>query len=932
MKEVLITSSAVIAVIMLLRWFLRGKVSQRLIYGVWLLVVLRLLIPVQIGQLSFSVLSAAKPVTQTITEISDKQVAGVTHQDSYRQVLQEYIEEDQTVFTPEIQDRIQLEITNETPKEEIAVMIDKVYSEQEVFIPEAQPQVQEKVEATADPITLGQILTGIWLVGIAIMALWFICANLIFLRRAKKGSAEAEFEGVHVRISPNIPTPCVVGLFRPKIYLTPACEKNEQTRAHVLAHEKAHLRHGDHIWAFVRCLCLCVYWFDPLVWIAAAQSRRDCELACDESALKQLGDAERIAYGKTLLDIVSQSVTPSHLLQTATAMNESKKQLTERVNYIVKKPRNILIAAICMALVAAITAGCAFLGASPTEPAGPTAPQSQTTGPSTPTDPTVPSDPTGPDQEPPELVYTDLLTATTKIQRFTRYMAVGVCCEFELVYEDMSAHLSESQKQNYYEQQYRITCCDSAESVRAYIDGTMSKDLQIRGYPDDRLFTDGEGQLYLIIEPSGYVDYRDVTISESDGRLYAKAGAYDEDGWFADAYFTIENQIITQFARTDLDGIPSYVEDLFFPVPVSTIFDSADSWYRRALTSDYTAPKDANIARFFNLGFSDEPSITDAEWEQLKNVPGLERNNRLHRLPAKRMDAVLTMVFGLTLSQMNGIGMDKLTYLESTDCYYLMGDGQSQPEFGFPTAINTGANRYMNGSAQWFMVIRSNKTGHHITQNSTSYTHQVMQTTELAKEHLGMTRLEFLYASTLMLQRKMEAEGWSEEDRESVCWNAYSIKNRSLYLEDGVLMMQAQYSSLADPEAPLYKTIYIPYKTPILPTNFKDDCYYWLIDMSNHTDGYVADAYATLLLECAVLNPDQFLHILSEFNKDTIDICWGQLYYGVISLEDADALNKMLDHLSTRTDLTDREQQTLNRLCEAPLWYHYTDFLDPPTN
>ena len=35
MKEVLITSSILIAVIMLLRWLLRGKVSQRLIYAAW---------------------------------------------------------------------------------------------------------------------------------------------------------------------------------------------------------------------------------------------------------------------------------------------------------------------------------------------------------------------------------------------------------------------------------------------------------------------------------------------------------------------------------------------------------------------------------------------------------------------------------------------------------------------------------------------------------------------------------------------------------------------------------------------------------------------------------------------------------------------------------------------------------------------------------
>jgi phage host-nuclease inhibitor protein Gam len=67
-----------------------------------------------------------------------------------------------------------------------------------------------------------------------------------------------------------------------------------------------------------------------------------------------LGDSQRIAYGKTLLDIVAHSMSPVHLLETATAMNETKKQLTERVNFIVKKPRNLIIAAISLLLIAAI--------------------------------------------------------------------------------------------------------------------------------------------------------------------------------------------------------------------------------------------------------------------------------------------------------------------------------------------------------------------------------------------------------------------------------------------------------------------------------------------------------------------------------------------------------------------------------------------------
>lgn len=928
MKEVLITSSVLIGVILLLRRLLRGKVSQRLIYAAWALVVLRLLIPIQIGQLDFSLLTAARPVTQAVEQVTDRQVAGVTDQDAYRQVLQEYIDKDPSVFTPVVQGHIQSCVEIEMSGEEIAEMIDKVYTQQEVFIPQVQPQVQQQVDATAAPVTVGQILTGIWMTGMAVMAVWFLIANLIFLRRAKKDSVEAEFDGVRVRISPNVPTPCVVGLLRPVIYLTPAIAENEQGRRHVLAHEQVHLRHGDHIWALLRCICLCVYWFDPLVWIAAARSRRDCELACDESALKKLGDGERMAYGKTLLDVVSQSRNPAHLIHTATAMNESKKQLTERVKYIVKKPRNILIAAICLILVASIVTGCAFLGGNPGTSADPTDPPAQ---PTDPTSPGVPDPPSDGDVFEPADAETNAIVEKL-VEGYSGYLSVGSCCSYEPISEDMSAYLSDSQKQNYHNFQYRITCCHTAQEFQAHIDRTIAKDLQTRDDIAQRLFTDDNGQLYLIVVPMGSVSYRYATVGTVNGRLYAKSGAYDEDGWFADAYFAFEetdgNLVITRVYRTDRDEIPAELENVMFPMHLRAIFDNPDSWYRRALTSSYDDPANANIAKFFNLGFSDEPAITDQEWEALKNVPGFQRNEKLHRLPKDRMDAALCLVFGLKLDKMNGIGMEKLTYLESTDCYYLMEGQDNVGELHFEQPPRQGFNYYTDGNFEHCYVYIG-VAGSKLCIQQNSVTYWLEQTTQLAGEHLGMTRLEFLYASSLMIQKKMEAEGWSEADRERVYWNAHSIKNRRLYMEDGVLMMQAQYSSLTEPADPLHQTLYIPFEAPAMPATYKADSFRWLIEMANHVDGFVSDAHAGLLLECAVVDPNLFLRVLSEFDQDTIDICWGQLYYGVLSLEDANALNGMLTGLSRRTDLNDREKQTLNKLLQEPVWYSYSIFLDP---
>ena len=367
MKEILISSSLLILLVLLLRWLLRGKVRQKLLYAAWLLVALRLLVPVQFGQWSYSVTS----LTQTVAEQSE------TVQQA-EQILQTPVQIFQTTEPQPL-------VTEPTQP---SAVVKPEYQK-----PETTPQTQpQKTVEKAGP-TLSQILKTIWLAGIGLMALWFLLTNLIFRRKIKGGSVVLETEApLPVRVSPQVPSPCLVGLIRPVIYVTPECTEDPQILRHVITHETAHLRQWDPVWSFVRCVCLCIYWFNPLVWVAAIQSRRDCELSCDESALKQLGDEERIAYGKTLLTMV-RSASPAALLNTATSMSESKKRLKERMCFIVKKPRNIVLAAIAMILVIALAAGCAFTGGKQKEET-PKATEPTTTEPTTipTTEPTQPQE------------------------------------------------------------------------------------------------------------------------------------------------------------------------------------------------------------------------------------------------------------------------------------------------------------------------------------------------------------------------------------------------------------------------------------------------------------------------------------------------------------------------------------------------------------
>ena len=341
MRTILLTSSVLILVLVLLRYLLRGRISLRLQYALWLLVAARLLIPFELGQSALSVLSLAHlaeetPAAQAIQSMGELSIPAQSFEDAYAQVVDAYESRgiDVSALTGSAREALDYEAQNRM----------------------AGPTLSELAADTAQTL---------WLIGAGLMVLWFLAANLRFRRKLRQTAEPASVPGcpLPAYVVAGLPSPCLFGLLRPAVYLTPACLESEDRLRHVTAHELTHYRHGDPWWALVRCACLCLYWFDPLVWWAASLSRRDCELACDEGTLTRLGEEQRLAYGRTLVDMVSVGASPSGLLQTATTMQSGKKSLKERIVLIAKQPRMLAATAVCLVLVLAAAVGCTFTGA-----------------------------------------------------------------------------------------------------------------------------------------------------------------------------------------------------------------------------------------------------------------------------------------------------------------------------------------------------------------------------------------------------------------------------------------------------------------------------------------------------------------------------------------------------------------------------------------
>lgn len=342
MKEILLTSSALILALLALRQLFRRTVSRRMQYALWLLVLVRLLVPVNVGTLAHNVLSAAEPVQAVVEERLDTPVLYV---------------QDGTERRP-----AQLANGNAPQGDPLSPPSDAAQS--------APADEYSIVTPTYRTVTLSEALTYVWYAGMAGVGAWFLFTNLRFARALRKARTPYRVEGCRypVYLVSALPSPCLFGVLRPAVYLNEKALQSPDALRFVLAHEQTHARHLDPLWSLLRGVCLTVYWFDPLVWLAAVLSREDGELACDEGTLRALGADERAAYGKTLLALVPVCDKPQNPLLGATTMTSGKRGLKERITRIAENRQAKTAAVFAVVALAALVCAVSFTGAPDTTP------------------------------------------------------------------------------------------------------------------------------------------------------------------------------------------------------------------------------------------------------------------------------------------------------------------------------------------------------------------------------------------------------------------------------------------------------------------------------------------------------------------------------------------------------------------------------------
>ena len=149
---------------------------------------------------------------------------------------------------------------------------------------------------------------------------------------------------VELCINPLISSPLLIGFFHPCIVL-PSSDISEKDFRHIVLHELTHYKRGDMFYKWLVQITVCLHWFNPLVYLMSREITKECEFSCDEAVLVKIGDNHVQDYGKTLLDAMAAVGKYKETFGVVT-LSENKQLLKERIGAIMsfkKKSRKVII-------------------------------------------------------------------------------------------------------------------------------------------------------------------------------------------------------------------------------------------------------------------------------------------------------------------------------------------------------------------------------------------------------------------------------------------------------------------------------------------------------------------------------------------------------------------------------------------------------------
>ena len=231
---------------------------------------------------------------------------------------------------------------------------------EEISVSAAAPQTADETLETGEPeetpVSAGALWArvrtvlsrpgfwlAVWAAGAVVCAAGGVGGYVRFMRALKKTFRPAYPSDMQVydRVyggkkpvlvrSRCVKSPMLMGLWKPmlvlpnRVYAPPMLEN-------ILRHELTHYHRGDIVYKWFAMAVFSLHWFNPFAGLFRREMDRLCELSCDEYILREMTEEEKRDYGETLLSLAAIRPLPKSVV--ATTFATEKRTLKERLEQI----------------------------------------------------------------------------------------------------------------------------------------------------------------------------------------------------------------------------------------------------------------------------------------------------------------------------------------------------------------------------------------------------------------------------------------------------------------------------------------------------------------------------------------------------------------------------------------------------------------------